>query len=98
MEIIQLLLKPELLAVLGPIGTVLLGVLIFTYRQYTHFRDKYEEQITKNDTLEEKRVDDIRQMNREYFQLASEVEKTLDILISVIKNRRNGGNGASHND
>ncbi len=90
MDFISLLLNPKVIGVVGPMGAILLGVCYFLYRQYIHFRNKYEEAMDEKETLQEKRIVENQEMHKEYFQLANEIEKTLDILISIIKSRRNG--------
>lgn len=83
MDFMSVLLDPRVLGVFGPVGVVLIAVAVTFYRLYIHERDKNEE-------LTEKRVQESQAMQKEYYELAADVDKTLDLLTNMI-GKKNGG-------
>jgi len=84
MEIITLLLNPQVLAVIGPMGAVLLGVCIIFYRLMMKFLKKYED-------VQEKRVNEAQEMQRDFLEFSVDMTKTLDAVLHAI--RPKNGNG-----
>ena len=91
MELIQLLLNPKILAALGVSGTLLLGFCVTIYRIYIYQRNHYEEALEKINTLQEKRVEESQQMQKEYYELAADMDKTLDAVIKAIRPKNSNG-------
>ena len=92
MDIVTLLLNPQLIAVLTPAGIVLLVGCWLLYRNYSRLLKNYME-------LQEKRVQENQNMQKTYYELAADVDKTLEILLSTIgrKNNNGGSDGGSKN-
>lgn len=89
MEIITVLLaSPKILAVLGITGTVLLGIAFVFYRLFIKFLGKYE-------AVQEIRIKESQDNTKDYFELATELQKTMDILIKTVG--RKSSNGGSKN-
>jgi hypothetical protein len=83
----ELLLNPQLLAILGPAGVILLIGCGLLYRNYSKLLKAYME-------LQEKRVQESQQMQKVYYELANDVDKTLEILLTTL-GKRNGGDGGN---
>jgi len=84
MDIFTLLLNPKVLAILGPVGIMGLAVIYGNYKMWKWFFTKYDE-------IQNKRIEESHDMQKEYFELAKEVDKTLDILIKTISRKGNNG-------
>lgn len=81
-ELLKLLLDPKVLSVITPAG-VLVGALVWgLYRM----AQKYDE-------LQEKRIAEWKQMNDEYTELTTDINKTLDLLIKTVGRKNGNGNG-----
>jgi len=84
-ELISILLNPKVIAIIGPAGAILLGVAIVMYRLAMQFIKKYEE-------VQEKRITEAQAMQKEYFELANDWEKTLNAVLRALgKKNSNGG-------
>ena len=91
MEIITALLaSPKVLAVLGISGTLLLGIATIFYRLFMKFLKKYEE-------VQELRLKESQENTKDYFELATELQKTMDILIRTVSRKNSNSNGGSTN-
>jgi len=86
MELTTLLLNPKVLALLGPIGVVGL-IAIYSFYKITITL------LKRNDDIQEKRIQEAQEMQKEYAELASEVNKTLDILIKTFRRKNGNGHG-----
>jgi hypothetical protein len=84
MEIITLLLNPKILAVIGPVGAILLGVCITFYRLMMKFLKKYEE-------VQEKRIKEAQEMQRDFLEFSVDMTKTLDAVLNAIRPRNSNG-------
>ncbi len=91
MDIIQLFTNPKILAALGVSGTLLLGFCITMYRLYIHHRNKHEETLEKIEEIQEKRIGEHDEMRKDYYELASDMEKTLNAVLKAIKPRNTNG-------
>ena len=83
-HIISLILNPQLIALLGPTGVILLVGGWLWYRQYKHILTKYEE-------VQEKRIQESQLMMKEYQEFTVDITKTLDAVLDVIRDTNNGG-------
>jgi hypothetical protein len=72
----EYILNPHVLFVYGPIGAVAILEGIALY----YIWSKHEE-------LHQHRLEDVQKMKDEYLALVQSVEKTLDLLISVLSKR-----------
>jgi hypothetical protein len=88
-SIISLLTNPQLIAILGPAGIILLVGCALLYKNYKNVLKLYME-------LQEKRVQENQQMQKIYYELANDVDKTLEILLTTL-GRRNEDNGGKTN-
>ena len=84
MDLITLLLNPKLLAILTPLGVVLLAVCVIFYRLMMKFLKKYEE-------VQEKRVKEAQEMQRDFLEFSVDMTKTLDAVLNAIRPKGNGG-------
>lgn len=83
MDLFKLILDPKVLSILGPLG---LAAIVEGYWLMQLFK--------KYDGVQEKRLDENKQMQKEYMELSTDINKTLDLLIKAFqKNNGNGGNG-----
>ena len=90
MELLTLLANPKILAALGVSGTLLLGFCITIYRLYIYQRTKSEEAQEKIYELQEKRLKESQEMRKEFFDLAADMDKTLNSVIQAMR-PKNGG-------
>lgn len=82
--LLSLLTDPKILALLSPFGifAVVEGIVIYKLYQ-------------KVDELQEKRLEDAVQMNKDWIQLSQDVTKTLDLVVKIAGNKRNGNGGSN---
>lgn len=92
MELITLLANPKVLGILGVSGTLLLGFCVTIYRLYLYQRAQHERSLEKIDDLQEKRITEHDTLRKDYYELASDMEKTLDAVLKAIKPKSSGGN------
>ncbi len=92
MELITLLANPKILAALGVSGTLLLGFCYTMYKLYIHHRIKHEETLEKIEELQEKRIGEHDEMRKAYYELASDMEKTLNAVLKAIRTKKSDGN------
>jgi hypothetical protein len=92
MDIVNLLLNPQLIAILGPAGIILLVGCWLLYRNYSQVLKDYKE-------VQEKRIQENQNMQKVYYELANDVDKTLEILLATLgrKNGNGGSDGGSKN-
>lgn len=87
MTLIDLLLNPQLIAVLTPAGVILLAGCWLLYSNYKKILQSYMD-------LQEKRIKENQDMQKVYYDLAADVNKTLEILLATLgKKNGNGSNG-----
>jgi hypothetical protein len=72
----ETLLSPQVLFVYGPIGAIAIFEGIALYYIWS-----------KHEDLHQHRLEDVQKMKDEYLSLVQSVEKTLDLLISVLSKR-----------
>lgn len=82
-QIISLLLNPQLIALLGPTGIILLIGGWLWYRQYKHILSKYEE-------VQEKRIQESQLMMKEYQEFSVDMTRTLDAVLDVVRDSKDG--------
>jgi hypothetical protein len=75
--ILELLLDPFVLKVFGPFGILLLVTSIALYKVFKLYTE-----------AQEKRITEAQSMQKEYQELASDINKTLDLIVSLIANRK----------
>ena len=92
MELVQLLLNPKVIGVLGVSGALLLGFCFVLYRLYIYQRNKTDEAHQKIEEIQEKRVQENREMQKEYYDLAADMDKTLDSVLKAIRTKNSGDN------
>ena len=80
MELISLLLQPEILAVFGPAGTLLLAGLYTVFKMYKKERKKVDE-------LQNEKFEVAEAFSEKYHQIITEVEKTLDRTLDHLKDK-----------
>lgn len=86
MELLSAVLTdPKLWSILTPAGIL---VIILGYTIWKLFR-LYSD-------LQEKRIAEFKEMNREYTALANEINRTLDTVLKLIGNKSNGGSKDGH--
>lgn len=90
MEFFSLLLNPKLLAIFGPIGAILISVCVMLYRFYREERKRAIDAEKKNDEIQEKRLKEAVEMSKDYHELVSDMDKTLDAVLKVIRRPKNG--------
>jgi len=81
-ELFKVVFTPQFLAAIGPFG---IFFLLSLYALYKLFK-KYDE-------VQEKRVQETKDMQKEYMELSKEIDKTLDILVSIVTKGKGNGNG-----
>lgn len=89
-ELIKLFLEPRVLSVLGPLGFVAVVEGFWLMKLFSY----YKESQAKNDEIQEKRLEENKAMQKEYFDLTTDVNKTMDILINTLGKR--SGNGGQN--
>lgn len=94
MELITLLLNPKIIAVIGPVGAILLGVVILLFKLYKYERNKKEQEQKKNDELQESRLKESQEMQKDYYELAADMDKTLNAVLKAIRPKNGNGNGS----
>ena len=85
MDLVTLLLNPQLIAILTPAGIILLVGCWLLYSNYKKLLQSYMD-------LQEKRVLENQNMQKTYYDLAADVNKTLDLLMNTM-GRNNGSGG-----
>lgn len=80
MELVTLLLNPKIIAVVGPVGAILIAVCVIFYRLMLKFLKKYEE-------AQEKRVSEAQEMQRDFLEFSVDMTKTLDAVLNAIRPR-----------
>lgn len=86
MDLITLLLNPKVLAILGPLGVLCLVIFYSSYKVIAYLFKRYDE-------IQEKRIHEAQEMQKEYLELASDIDKTLNLLIKTVSKRNGNGNG-----
>lgn len=86
MTIIDLLLNPQLIAILTPAGVILLVGCWILYSNYKKVLQLYID-------LQNQRVKENQDMQKVYYDLAADVNKTLEILLSTLGKKTDNGNG-----
>ncbi len=82
--LIGILTNPTLINLLGPIGVVLAVICGVLYFNYKSVLKKYME-------LQEKRVSENQNMQKIYYELAHDVDKTLEMLLTSLDKKKNDG-------
>lgn len=88
MTLIDLLLNPQLIAVLTPAGVILLAGCWLLYSNYKKILQLYID-------LQNQRVKENQDMQKVYYDLAADVNKTLEILLSTL-GKKNDSNSGGH--
>jgi hypothetical protein len=82
MDFLTMLLDPKFLSVVGPLGVI---AVVEGYAIYKLF-NLYS-------STQEKRLEEWKQTNKDYEQLSQEINRTLDTVLKIIGNKRNGNGG-----
>lgn len=82
MDIVNLLLNPQLIAILTPAGVILLVGCWLLYSNYKKVLQLYID-------LQNQRVKENQDMQKTYYDLAADVNKTLDILMNTLGRNNN---------
>ena len=80
MELLTLLLKPEILAIFGPTGSLLLVGIYQLHKMYKQERDKVNQ-------LQEEKFLLASAFFEKYHSLVSEVERTLDRTLDHLRSK-----------
>jgi len=83
MSLIELLFNPKVLSILGPLG---LWAILASFALYKVCR--------RYDDIQETRIKETKEMQKEYFELAHDIEKMLNTLLAVV-GKRNGNSGST---
>lgn len=78
LELLKQLLTPDNLRIFGAFGVLYLVSLVAIYKLFQMYA-----------AVQEKRIEDNRTMQKEYYELAADINKTLEILIRVKDEKRN---------
>ena len=60
------------------------------YRFYREERKRVIEAEKKNDEIQEKRLQEAVEMSKDYHELVSDMDKTLDAVLKAIRRPKNG--------
>jgi hypothetical protein len=82
MSILELLLNPKVLSILGPVG---LWAILASFALYKLGK--------RYDDIQETRIKETKEMQKEYYELANDIEKTLNTLLAVIGKRNGNSEG-----
>jgi hypothetical protein len=80
MELVNIFLDPKVLSILGPVGLWAFLASIALYK----ISKRYDE-------IQEKRITENKEMQKEYLELAKDIERTLDVLIRTVGKKNGGG-------
>lgn len=80
MDILTLLLKPEVLAIFGPTGLLLLFGIYILFKLYKKERKKVDE-------LQEEKFELSKAFSEKYHSLVMDVEKTLDRALNHLRGK-----------
>lgn len=86
MDVVNLLLNPQLIAILTPAGVLLLVGCWLLYSNYKKVLQSYMD-------LQEKRIQENQAMQKTYYDLAADVNKTLDILMNTLGRKNDNSSG-----
>ena len=84
MDLFTMLLDPKFLSIVGPLGVIAVVEGYAIYKLFKLYND-----------LQESRLTETKKMNEEYVQLTNDINKTLDTLLKVVGNKRNGNGGST---
>lgn len=84
MDLFTMLLDPKFLSIVGPLGVIAVVEGYAIYKLFSLYS-----------STQEKRLEEWKQSNKDYEQLSQEINRTLDTVLKVIGNKRNGNGGCS---
>ena len=84
LELLQLLLDPRVIGVIGPLGVIAIAEGVALYKMFKVVLD-----------TQEKRLNEWKEIKDEYVQLSNDLNKTLDMLIKMLPKRNGNGNGGN---
>ena len=81
-ELLKVVFTPQFLAAIGPFGVFFLLALYGLYKLFK-----------KYDDVQEKRIQETKAMQQEYFELSKEIDRTLDLLVNIVTKGKGNGHG-----